>query len=361
MKLEERKKILENCEKILFVSNWVKDRFFEGFKTKNNEKCQVVYPSINKLKKFPKKENLIIFVGKLNKSKGYNLFGTAIIKILNEFKNWKCIVIGDEPRESYNFKHKNLKLLGWINHDKTLKFYEKSKIAVSPSTWEEPFGRTSMEAGSRGCATIISNRGGITETNLNSIILEKLNENEIYKKVKYLIKNNDKRKKIQLDSFNNVVHDLEINTKKIDFIRSEITLKNNFNIIKKRNFKIIHVSNFGQRQANRLYNISIAKKISNGLIRNGHDVINISDRDVVRLNRGLKNISKGLDYINNLLLETIDNYKPDGMIIGHVNNLNNKTFEIIKKRYKHIKIAQWFEDNLSENGPDPYTNKRNFF
>ena len=217
-----------------------------------------------------------------------------------------------------------------------------------------------MEAGSRGCATIISNRGGITETNLNSIILEKLNESEIYKKIRYLIKNNDKRKKIQLDSFNNVVHDLEINTKKIDFIRSEITLKNNFNIIKKRNFKIIHVSNFGQRQANRLYNISIAKKISNGLIRNGHDVINISDRDVVRLNRGLKNISKGLDYINNLLLETIDNYKPDGMIIGHVNNLNNKTFEIIKKRYKHIKIAQWFEDNLSENGPDPYTNKRNF-
>ena len=77
------------------------------------------------------------------------------------------MVIGDEPREIYDFKHKNLKLLGWINHDKTLKFYEKSKIAVSPSTWDEPFGRTSMEAGSRGCATIISNRGGITVTNLN--------------------------------------------------------------------------------------------------------------------------------------------------------------------------------------------------
>ena len=48
------------------------------------------------------------------------------------------------------------------------------------------------------------------------------------------------------------------------------------------------------------------------------------------------------------------------MIIGHVNNLNHKTFEIIKKRYKNIKIAQWFEDNLSENGPDPQTNKSNF-
>ena len=156
--VKERKKIIENCEKILFVSNWVKQRFFEGFKIRNNNKCEIIYPSINKLKKFPKKENIIIFVGKLNKSKGYHIFGVAIKKILNEFKNWKSFVIGDEPREKYSFKHKNLKLLGWINHDKTLKYYEKSKIAVSPSTWEEPFGRTSMEAGSRGCATIISNR-----------------------------------------------------------------------------------------------------------------------------------------------------------------------------------------------------------
>ena len=181
--ISERNNIINSCEKIIFVSNWVKERFFEGFKNKNNDKCKVVYPSINKLKKFPKKENMIIFVGKLNKSKGYNLFGLAIQRILNEFKNWKSVVIGDEPREKYNFKHKNLFLKGWLNHSKTLKYYEKSKIAVSPSIWEEPFGRTSMEAGSRGCATIISNRGGITETNMNSIILKKLSTDEIYKNI----------------------------------------------------------------------------------------------------------------------------------------------------------------------------------
>ena len=54
-----------------------------------------------------------------------------------------------------------------------------------------------MEAGSRGCATIISNRGGITETNLNSIILKKLTASEIYKNIKHLIKNEKKTKKIQ--------------------------------------------------------------------------------------------------------------------------------------------------------------------
>ena len=359
--LKERINLIRKCEKIIFVSNWVRQRFFSGFKTKNNDKCLVIYPSINRLKKFPKKENLIIFVGKLNKSKGYHIFGEAIKRILNEFKNWKSIVIGDEPREKYNFKHKNLELLGWINHDKTLKYYEKSKIAVSPSTWDEPFGRTSMEAGSRGCATIISNRGGITETNLNSIILKKLTSNEIYKNIKSLIENSDKTKKIQKNSFNNVLHDLKANTTKIDNIRDEILNIFNINILSRnKNLKIIHISNFGQRQANRLYNISIAKKITNGLIRNGHDVIDISDRDVVRLNRGLKNINKGMDYFNNLLLETIDNYKPDGIMLGHVNNLNEKTLEIIKSKHKNIRLGQWFEDNLSSYGPDPFTNKNNF-
>ena len=358
--IKERQNIINSCEKILFVSNWVKQRFFEGFKIKNDNKCEVIYPSINRLKKFPKKQNLIIFVGKLNKSKGYHIFGEAIKRILNEFHSWKSVVIGDEPREKYNFKHKNLNLLGWINHDKTLKFYEKSKIAVSPSTWEEPFGRTSMEAGSRGCATIISNRGGITETNLNSIILKRLTSSEIYKNIKFLIKNEKKAKKIQIDSFRNVIHELNKNTLKIDRIRDEILQNFNFNINKNKKFKIIHISNFGQRQANRLYNISIAKKISNGLIRNGHDVINVSDRDIVRLNRGLKNFNKGSDYLNNLIIETIDNYKPDAIILGHVNNIQEQTLEVAKKKYKNLRISQWFEDNLSKNGPDPITNKKNF-
>ena len=78
----------------------------------------------------------------------------------------------------------------------------------------------------------------------------------------------------------------------------------------------------------------------------------------MRLNRGIKNINK--DYLNNLLLETVDNYKPDAIILGHVNNLNNNTLEIAKKKYKHLKIGQWFEDNLSIKGPDPVTNKKNF-
>ena len=49
----------------------------------------------------------------------------------------------------------------------------KSEIAVIPSRWEEPFGRTSLEAASRGSAVIISDRGGLPET---SSVAIKLNE-----------------------------------------------------------------------------------------------------------------------------------------------------------------------------------------
>ena len=34
----ERKKLLESCDKLIFVSNWVKEKFFEGFDKKNNHK-----------------------------------------------------------------------------------------------------------------------------------------------------------------------------------------------------------------------------------------------------------------------------------------------------------------------------------
>ena len=114
-------------------------------------------------------------MGKLNLAKGYDLFGSAIVKILDKHKDWKANVIGDEPREKLLFKHKNLNLLGFQNHTKVLNIFKKTSIAVACSRWNEPFGRTSLEASSRGCAVIISDRGGLPETITNGIIIRDLN------------------------------------------------------------------------------------------------------------------------------------------------------------------------------------------
>ena len=72
--------------------------------------------------------------------------------------------------------HKNLILRGYTNHNTVLKLLEKISISVICSRWEEPFGRTSLEAASRGSAVIISNRGGLPETVKDAIILKNLSK-----------------------------------------------------------------------------------------------------------------------------------------------------------------------------------------
>ena len=134
-------------------------------------------------------ENLIVFAGKLNSTKGFDKFTTALKKILKKYINWKAVAIGDEPREKINFKHKNFKFTGWISHQKVLDYYKKSSITIVPSYWEEPFGRSSLEAASRGNAVILSNRGGLPETINNPIFLKKITSNEIFLEVDKLIKN----------------------------------------------------------------------------------------------------------------------------------------------------------------------------
>ena len=283
--LPERISLINNCEKIIFVSNWVKEKFQEGLTKPHSSKCMVVYPSVVTIKKLPKKKKIISFVGKLNRSKGFHIFGAAIIKILSKYTDWKAIVIGDEPREKYNFKHKNLEYKGWLSHKKTLALYNQTSISVVPSFWEEPFGRTAMESASQGCATIISKKGGLIETISNAIYLSDLTVKKLYEKIEYLILNKNVRVNIQKRSYQNVLHKLNLNTNKIDSYRNEILSTSKINIIKKKRFKIIHISNFGSRLYNRLYFISIAKKLTNGFIRQGHDVINLSDRDTIRFNR----------------------------------------------------------------------------
>ena len=185
----ERLKLLNEVDKIIFVSKWVQNRFFTGIDRKLMNKTEIVYPSIHKENKIYKKNKKITFVGKLNESKGYDIYKDAVIKILDEFNDWRAYSIGDESRERPKISHINHKELGFLKHKKVLQFLNKSEIVVVPSRWEEPFGRTALESSSRACATIISNKGGLPETTDDCIILKKLDSTELYKELKKLITN----------------------------------------------------------------------------------------------------------------------------------------------------------------------------
>ena len=339
--INERLFILKNVNKIIFISEWIKERFFQNIDKKLSTNTEIIYHSVNKQRKV-KKDKLITYVGKLNHSKGYDIFSDAIVKILDEFPQWKALSIGDEERRSIYIKHANHEELGFLSHKKTMDIFNRSEIAVVPSRWEEPFGRTALESSSRGCATIISNRGGLKETTNHAIVLHKLDYLNLYKNLKRLIKKNKFRKNLQTLSRNNIQHIISKNTKKIDIMRDSIFPKYKLNVLKNK-LKIINIYNQGQKLNHRLYNISQGKKFTNGFIRNNHDVLEISDRDFLK-NHKTFDLFPSKKGFQNYLIETFKNYNPDLLFFGHTNNISLDTLHIIKSLNKNLIISQWNED-----------------
>jgi len=358
----DRKFLLDSCQKIIFNSQWSKKRFLKGFRSSfiNSNKLLVIYQSAKKSKSnLSKKKKWITFVGKLNRSKGYDIFGAAVINILNKYNNWKGIVIGDEQRDKIIFKHKNLKVLGFLPHEKVLKILDKSSIAVACSRWDEPLGRTSLEASSKGCAVIISSKGGLPETVTNAIILKKLDHKTLYKKLKLLINNKALRKKYQSLSQKDFFLTHKKSANEIDNCRNEIT-----SVLSKINFKkndleklrILHVTNFNERHDGRLF-FNSGRRINNGLIRMGHSVLEFSDRDIRKYYKSFRDFD-GSKTLNQKLITTCYNFKPDLIILGHADSIFPETLDHIKNNYPSLKIAQWFLDPLNKFGPDYEKNKQ---
>ena len=352
--VSERINLLKSVDKIIFISKWVKKRFFKDLPKLSDNKTQIIYHSIDPYKKKINKKKQIIFVGKLNESKGYDLYCKSLFKILNENKIWNAVSIGEEKRFQNFPTHKRHKNLGQITHKEVLKYLSESEIAIIPSRWEEPFGRTALEAASRGCATIISNTGGLSETTDHAIKLRKLDVKNIEHEVIRLIKNNKLRKDIQLNSKRFVKHKLKDNSKKIDTMRESLFP---FVYINSKNEKmrILNIYNLAQKLNHRIYNLSLGKKFTNGFIRNGHDVIEISDRDYVRQNKSI-GFFNNKDKFHNYLIETFRNYNPDLIIFGHSDNINQEILNDFRKLNKKIIISQWNEDPLMDGLDDTSSN-----
>ncbi len=357
--INERKNLLKICYKIIFNSNWSKKRFLEGLDNKfvNSNKLVVFFQSAkkNNLNIIKYKKNWITFVGKLNNAKGYDIFAKTIKLVLNKYPNWRAKIIGDEKREKIKVDHDNVDLLGFLNHEKVLKIFEQTSIAVACSRWEEPFGRTSLEASANGCAVVITDKGGLPETVTNAIILPKLSVKELYKEISILIEKEDLRKKLQILSIKNfyLTHVFVINM--IDKYRDEKLQFKKVFIKKKKSLRILHITNFNERLDGRLF-FNTGRRINNGFIRQGHSVLGFSDRDIQKYYKSISDL-KGAKTLNDKLKKTCYNYNPDLIVLGHADLISKDQIAELKDDYPNTRFSQWFLDPLNKKGPDFERNK----
>lgn len=166
---------------------------------KNN--CIIYNPiSFSSKNKSDLKEKQIIAVGRLAKSKGFDLLIEAFSKFSDENDDWNLVILGDgKERESLeklinNFGlNKKIKILGFVDNVK--EYYLKSSMFISTSRWEG-FGLAILEAMECGVPIIAFDNSGpseIIDNYVNGILIERNNIDMLSQAIDTLANN----KKIQ--------------------------------------------------------------------------------------------------------------------------------------------------------------------
>ena len=81
----QRNFIYKNCDKVIFLSQWIKNQFIKDTDINDNPSLIVFYPGIKTTGKFLIKKKIVLFVGKLNSDKGYDIYLNAINIFLKNF------------------------------------------------------------------------------------------------------------------------------------------------------------------------------------------------------------------------------------------------------------------------------------
>ena len=198
------KSIINNCDKIICVSKFIKSRVDEIDYTNksvvvynglNFEKFHNIYNKEYLRKKYniDKNKKVILYVGRLLKKKG-------IFELIDAFKkindnNSILLIVGNGKKSITNKIKKdlndNILLLNYIDNSKISEIYSLADIGVVPSKINEAFGLTVIEGLACNLKMIVSNDGAIPELieKQDTIIIDKNNlKNELESSLSILMK-----------------------------------------------------------------------------------------------------------------------------------------------------------------------------
>ena len=97
----------------------------------------------------------------------------------------------------------------------------------------------------------------------------------------------------------------------------------------------MHITNLNERFNGRLH-YNTGRRLNNGFIRNNHNVLSLSDRDIIHNNKRLNDLN-GSKLLQKKVLETYENFKPDLIVLGHADKVSSNTLESIKQKNKILK------------------------
>jgi hypothetical protein len=90
----------------------------------------------------------------------------------------------------------------------------------------------------------------------------------------------------------------------------------------------------------------VAPKLSRGLIRLGHQVVEFADRDVARASTLLPSRRLGVAGANRALLRLAQPMRPDLLLLGHADTIRTETIAELRRAMPAMRVLQWNVDPL---------------
>lgn len=126
------------------------------------------------------KNKYYLYVGRISKEKGVDLFCQAITEL-----GYKGIVVGDGDEKSrLEEKFPNIEFTGWKNKDEVKQYMKGAKALIFPSRWYETAGLTILEAKSLGIPCLVSKNSAGKEFVKESECFDVNNINDLKNKIK---------------------------------------------------------------------------------------------------------------------------------------------------------------------------------
>ncbi len=176
---KERQQVLDLAHHVVCVSDFLRGRFIQGLceqgVARNRHKIHVLPSGIEPREEpaFPR-ENMVFLAGRLLPDKGVPQLAEAFYTIMDSCPEWTLVICGEDEQGLFEQADgsagiwgkklaQRCRFLGVGSHETVMDYFSRSAISVVPSVWEEPFGRTALEAMACGSALVTSGTGGLKE------------------------------------------------------------------------------------------------------------------------------------------------------------------------------------------------------
>jgi len=201
---------LRRPDGFIAVAKFVKNGWRTLYPWLKERQIQICYNGIN-TKNFPdlnlNRDIDLLFVGRLLEIKGLYVILDALKALIRWGVDFnQLIIVGDGP-EKVKIKYiiktlrlsKKVKLISNIPYKKLINLYNRAKIFLCPSYEREGVLTAMLEAASCGSSIITADCCGMTEfakDNINSLLTEPTNSNDLAKKIKVLLENDNLRTRL---------------------------------------------------------------------------------------------------------------------------------------------------------------------